>query len=129
MAAAQANDVNPYDLLDLAVSLAIILGTRLMARSQGASPMSAGGLALVVWFIARLCVVAMFPEYAGSLSLDVWPNGWRGLLLLAACIPFSRRPFSRALWVCPNCTYTNKDHKASCVACKTARPTDSDAVT
>src|SRR5438094_8825917 len=107
-------------MLELAVATGVIVGIIAIARGRGASPWVAGVLAIGGFLSVRMLASLVASTWDHAMLAAVF-GSWAWLLLLAGFYRFRvgvGRPQPTGIWVCANCTYTNKAYALACRSCK-----------
>jgi len=107
-------------MLEITVAIGFTVGIIAIARGRGASPWLAGVLA-VLGFVCMRMLPSLLVRTPDSAMLASVFGSWAWLLILAGFYRFrvgAGRPQPKGIWVCPNCTYTNKAYALACRACK-----------
>jgi hypothetical protein len=107
-------------MLEIVVAIGVVIGIAAMARGRGASPWLAGAIAATGFIVLKLLASLIASSIDTALLIGVG-GSWAWLVAVAGFYRFrvgARQPQPAGIWVCPNCTYTNKAYALSCAACK-----------
>jgi hypothetical protein len=105
-------------MLEILILLVVIPGIAALAKGRGADRWLAGSIALCGFLAIRLGSQLFVTSSDGLLFSIV--AAWIWIACVAVWYRFmvgTRRPQPTGMWLCTNCTYTNKQYALSCAAC------------
>ncbi len=105
-------------MMEILILIVVIPGIAAYARGRGASPWIAGTVALGGHVLIRIAIGYVGRSTDALIVALVASYAW--LAAVAAYYRFMvgrSRPQPTGIWLCRNCSYTNKAYALSCEAC------------